>query len=101
MALKKNATGGADDDAGPSFEQALERLETIVDQLEAGTLSLEESLTRYEEGVQLSRRLTRTLEEAERRIERLAEEPGEAPATRPLELDLRSADKAGPDELSP
>ena len=42
----------------PSFEQALERLETIVEELEGGALSLEESIARYEEGMRLSRRLT-------------------------------------------
>ena len=101
MAPRKNPPGApAEGEAGPSFEQALERLETIADELEGGTLSLEESLTRYEEGVRLSRRLTHTLEEAERRVERLSEEPGETPTTRPLELDFKPGDQAGPDEPS-
>ena len=39
------------------FEAALERLEQIVDQLEAGNLSLEESLQVFEEGVGLARQL--------------------------------------------
>jgi len=69
----------------PSFEEALERLETIVEELEGGSLSLEQSLARYEEGMRLSRRLTQTLDQAEKRIERLVEEEGEIPTTRPLE----------------
>ena len=69
----------------PSFEEALERLETIVEELEGGSLSLEQSLARYEEGMRLSRRLTQTLDQAEKRIERLVEEEGEPPTTRPLE----------------
>lgn len=69
---------------GTTFEEALERLETIVEELEAGSLSLDQSLARYEEGMRLSRRLTRTLDQAEKRIERLVEEGGE-PTTRPFE----------------
>ena len=72
----------------PSFEHALERLETIVEELEGGALSLEESLARYEEGMRLSRRLTQTLDQAEKRIERLVEEEGQPPAARPVENDL-------------
>ncbi len=77
-------------DGQPSFEQALERLETIVDELEGGALSLEESIARYEEGVKLSRRLTETLDQAEKRIERLVEGEGGEPATEPSELDPRT-----------
>lgn len=72
---------------GPSFEVALERLETIVEELEGGALTLEQSLAHYEEGMRLSRRLTQTLDQAEKRIERLVQEEGAAPTTRPLEDD--------------
>jgi exodeoxyribonuclease VII small subunit len=78
----------------PSFEQALERLEVIVEELEGGSLSLEESLARYEEGIKLSRRLTQTLDHAEKRIESLVEEEGKPPTTRPLEGDLERNDRA-------
>jgi exodeoxyribonuclease VII small subunit len=37
-----------------SFDQALQRLEEIVEQLESGQLGLEESLARFEEGVKIS-----------------------------------------------
>jgi exodeoxyribonuclease VII small subunit len=86
------ATG---DDDGVTFEEALERLETIVEELEAGSLSLDQSLARYEEGMRLSRRLTRTLDQAEKRIERLVEEGGE-PATRPFERDADDEDTDEP-----
>lgn len=73
-----------------SFEQALARLETIVEELEGNTLSLEQSLARYEEGMRLSQRLTQTLDEAEKRIERLVEGgEGRPPGTQPLELELQ------------
>ena len=78
----------------PSFEEALERLETIVEELEGGGLTLEQSLARYEEGMRLSRRLTQTLDQAEKRIERLVEEEGEAPTTRPLESEPGRGDRA-------
>ena len=86
---KPSARPGADsagDEDGTSFEEALERLETIVEELEAGSLTLDQSLARYEEGMRLSKRLTRTLDQAEKRIERLVEEGGE-PTIRPLEDD--------------
>jgi exodeoxyribonuclease VII small subunit len=85
-AKKTTATKpAASEEGGPTFEEALERLETIVEELEGGALSLEESLGRYEEGVKLSRRLTQTLDQAEKRIERLVEDDGE-PTTTPMEL---------------
>ena len=85
-AAAAHAARAAENGDEPSFEQALERLETIVEELEGGSLSLEESLARYEEGMRLSKRLTQSLDRAEKRIERLVEEGG-APTTRPLEDD--------------
>src|SRR5262249_60602381 len=72
------AAGGSREPAAdatklPSFETAIERLEVIVGELEGGALTLEESIARYEEGMRLTRQLTRGLEEAEKRIERLIE----------------------------
>lgn len=74
-----------------TFEAALERLQTIVGELEGGELSLEESIARYEEGMKLSRRLTQQLEAAEQRIERLLESGNGGIATRAMELDPREA----------
>lgn len=56
-----------------TFEQALQRLEAIVAQLEAGELTLDESLALFEEGVQLSRVCNARLAEAELKMERLIE----------------------------
>jgi exodeoxyribonuclease VII small subunit len=62
-----------------SFEQALKKLEEIVQRLERGELALEESLTCYEEGIRLSRFCHTKLEEAERKIEMLVKDArGEA-----------------------
>ena len=55
----------------PSFEAALQKLESIVQRLEQGELPLEESLTLYEEGIRLSRLCHAKLEEAEGKIELL------------------------------
>jgi exodeoxyribonuclease VII small subunit len=87
MAMKKAASQAAPE-AAVSFEEALERLETIVEDLEGSSLTLEDSLARYEEGVKLSRRLTQTLDEAEKRIEKLVAGDGE-PATTPMEAELK------------
>lgn len=55
-----------------NFEAALERLESIVEQLEADEGSLEEALTAYEEGMELAKRLLGRLDTAELRIQELA-----------------------------
>jgi exodeoxyribonuclease VII small subunit len=55
----------------PTFEQALQQLEQIVQKLEKGDLALEESLKLYEEGIRLSRLCHAKLEEAEGKIELL------------------------------
>lgn len=51
------------------FEAAIARLEVIVKAMEGDSLSLDESLTLYEEGVALTRRLNRELGEAEQRVQ--------------------------------
>jgi exodeoxyribonuclease VII small subunit len=55
--------------AHPSFDDGLDRLEALVQQLESGSLSLEEALAQFEEGVQLSHALQKQLAEAQRRVE--------------------------------
>jgi len=54
-----------------SFEQALERLEEVVHQLEEGQIGLAESLAQYEQGVKLLKQCYQLLERAERKIELL------------------------------
>ncbi|MGI9345134.1 MAG: exodeoxyribonuclease VII small subunit [Gammaproteobacteria bacterium] len=57
----------------PDFEQALVQLEQLVRQLEAGDLSLEQSLKCYEQGVHLIASCEKVLEQAEQRIAVLSE----------------------------
>jgi exodeoxyribonuclease VII small subunit len=58
------------------FEDALGRLETIVQTLERGELSLDESLKAFEEGVKLSKSCLKLLDDAERRVDILLGERG-------------------------
>ena len=53
------------------FEEALRKLETIVTELQDGSVSLEESVKLYEEGISLSKYCSSILEEAELRIEKV------------------------------
>jgi exodeoxyribonuclease VII small subunit len=69
------------------FEDALARLEQIVDTLEAGNLALEDSLKAFEEGVGLARRCARYLEDAEKRIELLTRDETGVLRTEPFRLE--------------
>ena len=72
------------------FEDALQRLEQIVDQLETGDLPLEDSLKVFEEGVALARRCGKYLEEAEKRIEVLTKDESGLLKAEPFEWDKDS-----------
>ena len=69
-----------------TFEQRIERLESIVEQLEEGEAPLEESLKYFEEGIQLAKACQVQLEEAKERVQVLLEaaEDGKV-TTGPLE----------------
>lgn len=58
------------------FEEAFERLEEIVKNLEKGDLTLEESLQVFEEGIRLYRFCAGKLDEAERKVEILLKDEG-------------------------
>ena len=55
--------------ATPSFDDGLDRLEALVQLLEAGSLSLEDALSKFEEGVRLCKILQEQLAGAQRRVE--------------------------------
>lgn len=55
----------------PSFEQSLENLEQLVQQLESGELPLAEALSAYEQGVKLAKQCQQMLDKAELRIKKL------------------------------
>ena len=62
--------------ATPDFEAALAELEQIVERLEQGELSLEQSLRQFERGVELTRSCQKALREAEQKISILTRGPG-------------------------
>lgn len=62
---------------GLSFEKSLADLESIVNQLEKGDLSLEDSLKQFEKGIGLARRCQEVLTQAEQKIEMLSQNPGQ------------------------
>jgi exodeoxyribonuclease VII small subunit len=68
-----------------SFDDGLNQLETLVQQLEDGHLSLEEALQRFEEGVALSQGLHQQLADAQRRVEVLRQGLGGEYRAEPLE----------------
>ena len=70
------------------FEKALVRVEEIVETLESGEPTLEESLALFEEGVTLSRQCNKRLDAAERRLEVLAGQEGDGtPVLEPMDED--------------
>lgn len=60
-----------------NFEEQIEQLEKIVDELEKGELSLEESVCKFEEGINLSKECNKILEGAEKKITMLINQDGE------------------------
>ncbi len=71
--------------SGLSFEQALQQLETIVQQLEKGQVPLEESIAIYEKGTALKAHCETKLRDAEARIEKIVIGPGGAPSVVPFD----------------
>ena len=67
MAEKKSA----------NFEQSLERLESLVEEMEGGELSLEDMIRHFEEGSKLVELCTEKLNEVEKKIEKLVKKDGE------------------------
>jgi exodeoxyribonuclease VII small subunit len=69
----------------PKFEDCLQRLEEVVNQLERGEVPLEQALKLFEEGVQLSNSCRKELEEAEGKVEILLKQNGKLQAE-PFEI---------------
>ena len=64
----------------PKFEDCLQRLEKIVDQLEKGEIPLEQALKLFEEGIQLSNSCRKELDDAEGKVEILLKNNGKLQA---------------------
>ncbi len=57
----------------PSFEESLNALEALVERMESGDLTLEESLKEFEQGMALTKQCQKLLDEAEQRVSILSE----------------------------
>jgi len=74
----------------PDFETALAELEALVEKMEQGDLSLDESLQQFERGVQLTRSCQQALKEAEQKVQLLLEKDGQS-SLEPFDSDTESA----------
>jgi exodeoxyribonuclease VII small subunit len=79
-----------------NFEQAMKRLEEIVEQMESGDLPLEELIVRYEEGMKLVKVCQAQLASAEQRIEIITRNSAGKPVVK--EFELATASSAPPPE---
>jgi exodeoxyribonuclease VII small subunit len=73
-----------------SFEDRLERLETLGEQIRKTDIPLDEALKAFEEGIRLAQSLEKDLEKIENRIEILMNS-ADAPADEPADLELFDA----------
>ncbi|MEO7166298.1 MAG: exodeoxyribonuclease VII small subunit [Spartobacteria bacterium] len=80
--------------AAANFEQAMKRLEEIVEQMESGDLPLEDLIVRYEEGMKLVRVCQERLASAEKRIEIITRNS----AGQPVVQEFEPAAAAAPSE---
>jgi exodeoxyribonuclease VII small subunit len=69
------------------FEEALQRLEQIVEDLEGGELPLEEALQVFEEGMKLIQFCSKKLEEAEKKVTLLVQQEGGRYTQTPFEME--------------
>jgi len=67
------------------FEDALKKLEKIVEDLEKGDLTLDEALKKYQEGIELSRACSQRLESAKKKIDLLVKNKKNEFELKPLE----------------
>jgi exodeoxyribonuclease VII small subunit len=72
--------------AAPSFEESVTQLEQIVAAIESGQIGLEQSLAKYEQGMELVKRCRTILDNAEKRIEQL-NETSKGLSAEPLDAD--------------
>lgn len=83
-------------EANPArFEQALHELEQLVEQLEQGDLTLEQSLAQFERGVSLARECRDSLNAAEQKVQLLLESEGEGEHLTHFETDADAENGAG------
>ncbi len=74
MSAPNDPGDGNGSSATPGFDQVVVQLKGLVEKLEGGNLSLEQSLEAFEEGVKLARHGSQILDAAEQRVEILLKE---------------------------
>jgi exodeoxyribonuclease VII small subunit len=67
------------------FEQAMQRLDAIVEAMESGEIGIEESIAKYEEAMELAAHCRKILDESEQRIKKIQLQSGGPPKSEPFE----------------
>ena len=83
-------TGDSAKSSSLPFEEALQKLEAIVETMEAGDLPLETLIARYEEGTRLAKICQEKLAEAELKIQQLEKNAAGEMKLKPVETDVES-----------
>ena len=79
--VKKTAKKSASKSSELDFEAAIKELESLVERMEQGDQSLEQSLKDFERGVELTRTCQKALKQAEQKVQLLLEQSGQAELT--------------------
>lgn len=87
---QKSTSTGSVAKPGLPFEEALEKLEGIVESMESDDLPLEQLLSRYEEGVKMAKVCQDKLTEAELKIQQLEKTAAGEFKLKPLQADVES-----------
>ncbi len=69
-----NPVANKKSDSAPDFEAALKKLDTLVEKLEGGELTLEQALKHFEEGVTTARQCQLALKQAQLRVQELLDD---------------------------
>src|SRR5262245_14333254 len=89
-AVSKSAKAAAEE---LPFEEALQKLESIVESMESGELPLEKLLARFEEGTQLARQCQSRLADAELKIQKLEQNLAGDLTVKPMSVETDAADR--------
>lgn len=81
-----------------SFEERLDRLETIAEKLRDGSVPIDTAASLFEEGITLAKELEKELSRLERRIEVLVNQPQNESETESPELELFDEGRTSPSE---
>lgn len=75
--MPKKAAKKTKKDQLPDFEKSLRELESLVERMEQGEISLEQSLKDFERGIELTRQCQTALQQAEQRVQQLISKNGQ------------------------